>query len=120
MRKLESRERMDRRALHERNARRGITSCTRHEQWIVELRDHDPWNCPVRERDLRGLARPLELGCHTEVDVFVGKSCARARACATPRSLNGQGTSALPLAIPRALMSAHVRCDQQVAPGLVD
>src|SRR5512132_1449665 len=41
-------------------------------QWIVELGKHDPRNCAVRKRDIRGLARPLELGRHAEVDVLVG------------------------------------------------
>jgi hypothetical protein len=31
-------------------------------EWIVELGNLDPWDCSVREREVRGLSRPLEFG----------------------------------------------------------
>ena len=31
-------------------------------EWIVELGNLDSWDCSVREREVRGLSRPLELG----------------------------------------------------------
>src|SRR5512132_1168656 len=41
-------------------------------QRVVELGQHDAWNRSLRERDIRGLARPLELRCHAEIDVVAG------------------------------------------------
>src|SRR5262245_12677190 len=66
--------RLGRRVVRERPSDVGVerTAFVAAVQWIVELGKHDPWNRSVRERDIRGLARPLKLGCHAEVDFLVG------------------------------------------------
>src|SRR5205809_1474191 len=66
--------RLGRRVVRERPSDVGVerTALVAAVQRIVELRKHDPWNCSVRERDIRGLARSLKFGRDAEVDVVAG------------------------------------------------